>query len=143
MSVQAFAEASQKATCPIVTGVEPALTAAVSVTTVPEPTLVTGVVPEAIVRVVVVVDFDCAAVTLPSPQTRREDSRQKKPIFREARDSKGGWRVGTESPANQGVMIMAMPPNSRSTCGHPSRARSSTEDAPPINNTYVARDLDE
>jgi hypothetical protein len=58
MSRHAKADTSQKFTWPTVTAVEPALTAAVNVTTVQEATLVTWLFPDAIVRVVVVADFD-------------------------------------------------------------------------------------
>jgi hypothetical protein len=54
MSVQYVTEASQKFTCPTVTVVEPEVTAAVSVTLLPEVTEVTGLNPEVTDRVVVV-----------------------------------------------------------------------------------------
>jgi hypothetical protein len=54
MSVQYVTEASQKFTCPTVTFVEPEVTAAVSVTLLPEGTDVTGLDPEVTARVVVV-----------------------------------------------------------------------------------------
>jgi hypothetical protein len=53
-SVQDFAVASQKFTWPTVTGVLPAVTAAVSATTLPEAIVVTALPPEVTVRVVVV-----------------------------------------------------------------------------------------
>jgi hypothetical protein len=52
--VQYFAEASQKFTCPVVTAVPPTCTVAVSVTTLPEATVVTAPPPEVTVRVVAV-----------------------------------------------------------------------------------------
>lgn len=54
MSVQYLAEASQKFTCPVFTLVAPAITVAVSVTTLPEATVVTEPPPELTARVVVV-----------------------------------------------------------------------------------------
>src|ERR1017187_9670030 len=53
MSVQYIAAASQKFTCPIVTGVVPAFTVAVSVTTLPAATVVTVLPPDVTARVVV------------------------------------------------------------------------------------------
>jgi hypothetical protein len=46
MSVQYFADASQNLTCPTVTALLPAFTVAVSVTTLPAPTVVTVVPPD-------------------------------------------------------------------------------------------------
>jgi hypothetical protein len=54
MSSQYFAVASQKLTRPVVTGVVPAVTAAVRVTTVPEATVETALPFEVMVSVVVV-----------------------------------------------------------------------------------------
>src|ERR1039458_4441614 len=54
MSEQAFAVASQKFTCPGVTGAPPALTVAVSVITVPGATTVTATPPAVTASVVVV-----------------------------------------------------------------------------------------
>jgi hypothetical protein len=54
MSVQYVAAASQKVTCPMVTGVVPAVTVAVSVTTLPEEIVVTALPAEVTPRVVVV-----------------------------------------------------------------------------------------
>ncbi len=54
MSSQYFAEASQKLTLPVVTGVVPAVTVAVRVTTVPEATVDTALPLDVMVRVVVV-----------------------------------------------------------------------------------------
>jgi hypothetical protein len=64
MSVQLLAVASQKFTCPGVTGVEPASTVAVSVTTLPEATVVTVLPAEVTARVVEVTDFVCAAALI-------------------------------------------------------------------------------
>ena len=60
MSVQCFAEASQKFTCPGDTSDNPALTVAVRVTAAPETTVVTGPLPEVTAIVVVVAVFVCA-----------------------------------------------------------------------------------
>jgi hypothetical protein len=49
MSVQYVAAASQKVTCPMVTGVVPAVTVAVSVTTLPEEIVVTALPAEVVV----------------------------------------------------------------------------------------------
>jgi len=54
MSEQYAAEASQKFTCPTVSVAVPAVTVAVSVTTLPEATVVTGMPPEVIAKVVVI-----------------------------------------------------------------------------------------
>jgi hypothetical protein len=54
MSAQYFAVASQKLTCPVVTAVLPALTVAVSVTMLPDATVVTVFPPDVNARVVVV-----------------------------------------------------------------------------------------
>jgi hypothetical protein len=67
MSVQYFAVASQKLTCPVVTAVLPAFTVAVSVTTLPDVTVATVVPPDVTARVVVVgVEAD-AQVPAPIP----------------------------------------------------------------------------
>jgi|SRR5215472_15957420 len=63
MSVQYWADASQKLTCPRVKGVFPELTDAVRVITVPELTVVAILPFEVIARVVVVADFACATAT--------------------------------------------------------------------------------
>jgi hypothetical protein len=60
MSVHDAAEASQKYTCPVVTGVAPASTVAVSDTTVPEVTIVTLPPLDVIANAVVVADTACA-----------------------------------------------------------------------------------
>jgi hypothetical protein len=62
MSSQYVAAASQNRTCPVVSGVDPALTAAVRVTTLPETMDVTGAPAEVTVRVVDVIA--CAAPTV-------------------------------------------------------------------------------
>ena len=54
MSVQDFAVASQKFTCPTVTAVPAAVTVAVSVTTLPDVTIVTALPPDVTAIVVVV-----------------------------------------------------------------------------------------
>jgi len=62
--VQYFADASQKFTCPVVNVVVPAVTAAVSVSTVPDVTVVTGR-PATVVASVITVDaLVCAAAGL-------------------------------------------------------------------------------
>ena len=69
MSVQYFAVASQKFTCPVVTAVDPAVTVAVSVTTVPEVTVVTGPDAEVTTSVVVVDALVCAAAGFHDPHS--------------------------------------------------------------------------
>jgi hypothetical protein len=69
MSVQDFAVASQKLTWPTVTGVDPAVTAAVSVNTVPEVVDGLEIVPELTVTVVVVEALVCAAASCKCPPT--------------------------------------------------------------------------
>jgi hypothetical protein len=54
MSVQKAADASQKFTCPGVTGIPPAFTVAVSVTTLPDATVVTAAPPDVTESIVVV-----------------------------------------------------------------------------------------
>jgi hypothetical protein len=67
MSSQYVAVASQKFTRPGVTGVEPATTVAVSVTTAPEATVVTALPPDVTPRVVVVgAELATACGALPS-----------------------------------------------------------------------------
>ena len=66
--MQYLAEASQKFTWPGVTAVVPALTVAVSTTTLPEVTVVTALSPEVTARAVVVVALACAEPTLQAPQ---------------------------------------------------------------------------
>jgi hypothetical protein len=66
--VQYFAEAAQKFTCPVVSAVAPALIDAVSVTTLPETTVDTTLLPEVTARVVVVAVFVCAQALLHDPQ---------------------------------------------------------------------------
>jgi hypothetical protein len=61
MSVQYFAVASQKLTWPGATGELPALTVAVSVTTLPDVTVVTGFPAEVMDNFVVVVTGDAQA----------------------------------------------------------------------------------
>jgi hypothetical protein len=68
MSVQYFAAASQKFTCPTVTGVDLDVTAAVSVTTLPGATVVTVIPAEVMVRDVVVEAFACADAIWQFPQ---------------------------------------------------------------------------
>jgi hypothetical protein len=58
--VQRAAGASQKFTCPVVNAVDPALTDAVSVMTLPEATEVTGAVPDVTAMVVNVATLVCA-----------------------------------------------------------------------------------
>ena len=65
MSVQWVAVASQKFTCPGVTGLLPAVTVAVSVTTLPDVTVVTELPPEVTARVVVVVASAAQACCAP------------------------------------------------------------------------------
>jgi hypothetical protein len=71
MSVQYVALASQKATCPGVTAVAAAVTVAVRVTAVPEPTVVTAAPADVIARVVVVAGFAWAAAIFQEPGTVR------------------------------------------------------------------------
>src|SRR3954453_10499298 len=111
MSVHALTEASQKDTCPTVNEVEPALTVAVNVTTAPEATLVTGVFPEVIEKLVMEGALDCAPAAFQLPQRTRQAASHKKPIFPGPRDPKRGWAKRIELPLNQGTMLMAMPPN--------------------------------
>jgi hypothetical protein len=120
MSVHELTDASQKSTCPAVTGVEPALTVAVKVTTVPEAALVTWLLPEAIVSVVFVGAFDSAAAIFPAPQKSSDAIRHQAPTLREASDPKYGRKVGIEVPANSGLMIIAIPPDSSSARTHDS-----------------------
>jgi hypothetical protein len=54
MSVHDFADASQKLTCPDLTGAPPAVTVALKVTTAPSATVVTGLFAEVNVSAVVV-----------------------------------------------------------------------------------------
>ena len=68
MSVQYFAEASQKFTCPLVKAVPDAFTVAVNVITLPEATVVTCVAFEVTARVVTVVDFVCAGADVHNPK---------------------------------------------------------------------------
>jgi hypothetical protein len=81
MSVQYVAEASQKLTCPVFTLVEPAITVAVSVTTVPEATVVTEPPPELMARVVVVAPLPAQACDAPASKNiknaKKTDSRKK------------------------------------------------------------------
>jgi hypothetical protein len=67
MSVQYVAAASQNFTCPIVTGVIPAITDAVNVTTLPDATVVT-VVPADVTASVVVVAAGAAQARTAPPQ---------------------------------------------------------------------------
>jgi hypothetical protein len=60
------AEASQKFTCPVVNAVAPALTFAISVTTLPKATVVTALPPEVTARVVAVAVCAEAAPHVPS-----------------------------------------------------------------------------
>ncbi|MFP5207849.1 MAG: hypothetical protein ACLGRW_01020 [Acidobacteriota bacterium] len=67
MSVQYFADASQNFTCPTVTAALPAFTVALSVTTLPEATVVTVVPPDVKASVTVVgVEAD-ASIPPPIP----------------------------------------------------------------------------
>jgi hypothetical protein len=66
-SSQCAAVASQKFTTPGVTGVVPAATVAVSVTTVPDATVVTALLPLVIVSVVLVAVAVCANAAPPHP----------------------------------------------------------------------------
>src|SRR4051794_10646535 len=75
MSVQRVAEASQKYTCPGVTGAPPEVTAAVSVTTVPDATELTGVLPEVTVSVVVVAVLVAALADCADPQSPSANAR--------------------------------------------------------------------
>jgi hypothetical protein len=67
MSVQYFAEASQKFTRPTVTAAAPTFTEAVSVTTLPDATVVTALPPEVTARVVLVAAGACAEALLHAP----------------------------------------------------------------------------
>ena len=69
MSMQYCAGAWQKLTCPRVTGVVPALTDAIRVTTVPEPTVVTTLAFDFTVRVVLVAALVCAEAIFDDPHT--------------------------------------------------------------------------
>jgi hypothetical protein len=81
ISVQYFAEASQKLTCPTVTLLEPATTAAVSVTTLPEATDPPDrivIPPETTVNDVLVAEGPAQACDTPTQKsvTRAEDRRE-------------------------------------------------------------------
>jgi hypothetical protein len=80
VSSQWVAAASQKFTWPTVTGVIPAFTVAVSVTTLPETTVVTTLPSELTASVVVVTT--CAAAATERAPTRR--SRASLPVMRAA-----------------------------------------------------------
>ena len=67
--MQYFADASQKSTWPVVMDVAPACTEAVSVTTVPEVTFVTGLPAEVSARDVVVEGFACPPAKIHGPRT--------------------------------------------------------------------------
>src|SRR5437660_5990117 len=137
MSVHALTEASQKDTCPTVNGVGPALAVAVNVTTAPEATLVTGVIPEVIESVVAEPVFDCAPAVFQFPQSNRQCTRQRKTIFREPRDAKFGGAKKIEVPANQGTMLMAMPPNRGRLAQQTIRVRSWNEGTPRTTDSQV------
>jgi hypothetical protein len=85
MSVQYVTVASQKFTCPIVSAVVPALTDAVSDTTLPEATVVTELPPEVTARLVVVAVLVCAEATRHIPsrlETRTPPRAARTPDFR-------------------------------------------------------------
>jgi hypothetical protein len=69
--VQYIADASQKFTCPVVNGVDPAVTVAVSVTTLPDDTVKTGPLPEVTASVVAVAVLACAVARFEVPQTTK------------------------------------------------------------------------
>ena len=69
MSMQYAAVASQKFTCPVVNDVVPAVTVAVSVTTVPDVTVVTGPPAALIVSVIAVDALVCAAAGFHGPNS--------------------------------------------------------------------------
>jgi hypothetical protein len=71
MSVQDIAVASQKFTSPTVTGVVPAVTVAVNVTTLPDVTVETALPPEVTVKVVTVAAIATVDVTAISPAMSR------------------------------------------------------------------------
>ena len=78
ISVQYFAEASQKFTCPVVTGTAPAWTEAVRVITLPEVTVVTVLPPEVSTRDVVVEGFACADATIQGAKIATRHARRGK-----------------------------------------------------------------
>lgn len=73
--MQYFAVVSQKLTWPGVTAAVPSCTVAVSVTTLPEATVVTAPPPEVTARVVVVAAFACAEATFHAPHRVRTSAR--------------------------------------------------------------------
>ena len=73
--MQYFAEASQKFTCPRVTGIFPARTDAVRVTTLPEATVVTACPAEVTASVVMVVAF-CAEALVHVPLSIAQSAKQ-------------------------------------------------------------------
>jgi hypothetical protein len=106
MSVQCAAEASQKFTCPGVTGVAPAFTDAVSVTTLPEATVVTALPPEVTARIVVVAALVCAEAVVHAPHTVMANIRQRAanlPGLRSLLKIKRGLRAGIERQTDQGA----------------------------------------
>lgn len=98
-----------------VTGVEPALTAAVNVTAFPEAEFVTGLPPEVIVSVVFVAGFDCARERFPPPHRTSKETRYQNQVFIEPPRPKRGPEARVAGSAYPGLMIMAMSLDSSST----------------------------
>ena len=69
MSVQYFADTSQKFTCPVVNAVPEDFTVAAKATTLPEATVLAGAAFEVTVRAVTVADFVCADADVHRPKT--------------------------------------------------------------------------
>jgi uncharacterized membrane protein YhhN len=112
MSAQDFAVATQKFTWPTVSGVDPAVTVAVSVITLPEVTEDTGLelVPEVTASVVVVGVLVCAAALCQLPHVHATSAaspnafRVDGPFFR---------KLMADEEANRARLIMATAPGTR------------------------------